>query len=93
MLKEFNLKNLLFSKINRKITFLFLIVGFVSPSLVILYFYNVTISYIPKNVFAEKISTLAIIAILIIILISLNVGVIGFYLSQSISKPIKQLYN
>ena len=93
MQKEFNIKNQLYSKINKKIMLLFFIVGFVVPSLAIFYFYTVAVSNFPESVFAEQISLLKMIAILIIILISINAVFIGFFLSQSISKPIKQLYN
>ncbi len=93
MQKEFKIKNLFFSKINRKLTLLFVIVGFVAPALAIYYFYTVAVSSFTDYVFTEQISLLNIIAIMIIILISINAGIIGFFVSQSISKPIKQLYN
>lgn len=93
MQKKFNIKNILFSKINRKITLFFIIVGFIAPALSIFYFYTVAVSLYPEYIFADQISLLAIIAITIIILISINAGFIGFFVSQSISKPIKQLYN
>ena len=93
MQKEFNIKNLLYTKINRKLTILFLIVGFIAPTLAIFYFYTVAVSSFPEYVFAEQISLLNIIAIMIIILISINAGIIGFFVSRSISKPIKQLYD
>ena len=93
MQKEFNIKNLLYSKINRKLTLLFLIVGFVAPTLTIFYFYTVAVSSFPENVFAEQISLLGIIAIMTVVLISINAGIIGFFVSRSISKPIKKLYN
>ncbi len=92
MQKEFKIKNLFFSKINRKLTLLFVIVGFVAPALAIYYFYTVAVSSFTDYVFTEQISLLNIIAIMIIILISINAGIIGFFVSQSISKPIKQLY-
>lgn len=93
MQKEFNIKNQLYSKINRKIILLFFIVGFVVPSLAIFYFYTITISNFPEDVYTEQISLFKTIAILTIILISINTVFIGFFLSQSISKPIKQLYD
>ena len=93
MQKEFNKKNLFFSKINRKLTLLFVIVGFVAPALAVYYFYTVAVSSFTEYIFVEQISLFNIIAIIIIILISINAGIIGFFVSQSISKPIKQLYN
>lgn len=93
MQKEFNKKNLFFSKINRKLTLLFVIVGFVAPALAVYYFYTVAVSSFTEYIFVEQISLLNIIAIMIIILISINAGIVGFFVSRSISKPIKQLYN
>jgi len=86
-------KELFFSKINRKLTLLFVIVGFVAPALAVYYFYTVAVSSFTEYIFVEQISLFNIIAIIIIILISINAGIIGFFVSQSISKPIKQLYN
>jgi len=92
MQKEFNIKNLLYSKINRKLTLLFIIVGLVAPSIAIFYFYTVAVSSFPQYFLVEQINLLEIIAIMIIILISINAGIIGYFVSQSISKPIKQLH-
>jgi signal transduction histidine kinase len=93
MQKEFNIKNLLYSKINRKITLLFVIVGLIAPTLAIFCFYTTTVSSFPEYISDSQIILLKIIAVIIIILISINAGIIGFFVSQSISKPIKQLYN
>jgi len=93
MQKERKVKNLLFSKINRKLTILFAIVGFVAPALAIFYFYTVIVSAFPDYFLAEQALLLKIITIMIIILISVVAGIIGFFVSQSITKPIKQLYN
>ncbi len=93
MQKEFNIKHLLYSKLNRKLTLLFLIVGFIAPTLAIYYFYTVAVTSIPEYIFAKQISLLGVIALITIILISINAGIIGFFVSRSISKPIKKLYN
>ena len=93
MQKKFNIKHLLYSKLNRKLTLLFLIVGFIAPTLAIYYFYTVAVTSIPEYIFAEQISLLGFIALITIVLISINAGIIGFFVSRSISKPIKKLYN
>ena len=89
-----NLKKYLFGKISRKLTCLFLIVGIVAPTIGIVYFYLISYSILPleHNVFAGQNTLLSTTAITIIILIALNTGIIGYYISQSISKPIKELH-
>ena len=91
--QKFNLKNFFLSKINRKITLLFIIVGILAPFLAIFYFYSISISSIPGATSPEIVMLLQTVAYMIIILIALNTGFIGFLLSRSISKPIKELYN
>jgi len=91
--KKINIKNILFSKINRKLTLLFIIVGLIAPSLSIFYFYNVAVSSIPETISVEQSVLLRTVALMIIILIAINTGVIGFFVSKSISKPIKELYS
>jgi len=86
-------KKKLFSKINRKITLLFIIVGLIAPSIAIFYFYNITVDSMAEEMIEESATLLRTIAIMIIVLIAINAGVIGFFLSKSISKPIKSLYN
>ena len=93
MQKERTVKNLLFSKLNRKLVILFTIVGFVAPTVAIFYFYTVIVSSFPDYFLDENVLSLKIITIMIIILISVVAGIIGFFVSQSITKPIKQLYN
>jgi len=89
-----NLKKYLFGKIGRKLTCLFLIVGIVAPTIGIIYFYLISISTLPleQNVFTEQNTMLITTAITIIILIALNAGMIGFFISRSISKPIDEIY-
>ena len=92
--ETFNLKKYLFGKISRKLTCFFLIVGIVAPAIGIIYFYLITYSIFPLELeaFAEQNTLLSTTAITIIILIALNTGIIGYYISQSISKPIKELH-
>ena len=54
--RSFNLKKLLFGRINRRITLLFLMVGIVAPAIGIYYFYSISLSILPQDpaVFAEK---------------------------------------
>jgi signal transduction histidine kinase len=90
-----NLKNLFFGSINKRLTILFFLVAFVTPAICVYYFYSIAISTLPveSSVFVEQISLLQTTAMLIIVLIAVDAGVIGFFVSRSISKPIKQLHN
>lgn len=91
--KKFRIKNLIFSKINRKLILL-VIVALLAPALGIFLFYYILTSSLPSGVFGEQAALLRTTAILIIVLISIvNAGVIGFFVTRSISKPIKELYN
>jgi signal transduction histidine kinase len=90
--EKITIKNLLLSKINRKLTLLFIIVALVAPALGIYYFYLMSVSSIPQSLFTDQVDLLKIIAIMIMVLIAINAGVIGFLVSRSISKPIKELY-
>jgi len=91
--KDINLKDLLFSKINRKLTLLFLIVGLITPSIALFYFYQISISALPSSISYEQGALLQTAAIMIIILIAINTSFIGFLVSKSISNPIKELHN
>ena len=86
---KINLKNLILSKINRKITLLFIIVGILAPSVAIYYFYNISITYITVADSAESRNLLQTVAYMIILLIAIDAGFIGYLVSRSISKPIK----
>ncbi len=90
--KKFSLKNLIFSKINRKLSLL-VIVALMAPALGIFLFYYILASSFPSGLFSEQAALLRTTAVFIIILISIvNAGVIGFFVTRSISKPIKELY-
>ena len=69
-------KKKLFSKINRKITLLFIIVGLIAPSIAIFYFYNITVDSMAEEMIEESATLLRTIAIMIIVLIAINAGVI-----------------
>jgi len=90
---KFDLKKIILSKINRKITLLFLIVSLIAPTIAIIYFYNISITAIPTTITGEQGILLKTVAIMILILIGINAGIIGFIVSRSISKPIKKLYH
>ena len=90
--EEFNLKKSLFSTIDRKLTFLFVIVALVAPALSIYYFYIIATSVVPESLFAEQANLLKTAAIFVICVIAINAGIIGFIVSRSISKPIKELH-
>jgi HAMP domain-containing protein len=69
-------------------------VGIVAPALGICYFYSISLSILPQNpeVFAEKRILLDTAAVIISVLIAINAGIVGFFVSRSISKPIGKLY-
>jgi len=90
--EKITIKNLLLSKLNRKLTLLFIIVALVAPALGIYYFYIMSVSSLPPSIYADQAELLKIIAIMIMVLIAINAGVIGFFVSRSISRPIKELY-
>lgn len=90
--EKLTIQNLLFSKINRKLTLLFVIVALLAPVLAIYYFYLIAISSIPESLLVEQEALLRTVAIAIIALIGVDAGFIGFLVSRSISKPIKDLY-
>lgn len=90
---RFDLKKIILSKINRKITLLFLIVALIAPSIAILYFYNVSIAAIPTTITGDQGILLRTVTLMIIILIGINASIIGLIVSRSISKPIKKLYH
>jgi len=85
------IKKKLFFSINRKLTLLFVIVALVAPTLGIYFFYTISTSAI-SELQPEQITMMRITAIVIITLIAIDAGVIGFLVSRSISKPIKELY-
>jgi signal transduction histidine kinase len=89
-----NIKKFLFGKIRRKLTFFFMLVGVIGPTMGIFYFYLISFSIIPEEqeIFAEQSVLLNFTAIIIIFLIALNAGVLGYFLSRFITKPLHQLY-
>ena len=91
--EKFDIKKFILSKINRKLTLLFLIVGLIAPTIAIYYFYNISVSSFPEGMSGEQGLLLKTITVMIITLIAINAAIIGFFMSRSISKPIKELYN
>ena len=91
---EFNLKKFLFGKMSRKLTFLFLVVGIIAPAIGIVYFYLISYSILPleHETFVEQNTLLSTTAITIIFLIAINTAIAGYFISQSITKPIKELH-
>jgi len=89
---KYSLKKLIFSKINRKLSFL-VIGALMAPALGIYLFYYILSMSFPSGVFSEQAALLRTTAVFIIIIISIvNAGIIGFFVTRSISKPIKELY-
>jgi len=89
--EESKIKKKIFFSINQKLTLLFVIVALIAPTLGIYFFYIISTSAIPE-LQPEQISLITITAILIITIIAIDAGIIGFLVSRSISKPIKELY-
>jgi len=89
---KFDIKKIILSKLNIKLTLLFIIVGLVAPSLAIYYFYTISLSAMTLSLSPEKAPLLKTAIVTIVVLIAVNAGVLGFFVSKSISKPIKELY-
>ena len=92
--EPFSIKKFLFGNINRRLTILFLLVGIIAPSIAIYYFYSISTSLLIQDpeLYAEQSRLLETTAILIIAMIAIDAGIIGFFISRSISKPLKELY-
>jgi len=90
--EKISLKNIFLSKINRKITLLFIIVGLLAPTVGIFYFYTVTTTSLPEGFTLENQALLETLAVTIIVLIAINTGFVGLLFSKSITKPLKDLY-
>jgi signal transduction histidine kinase len=95
MKEPLNLKKLIFGRINTKLTLLFLLVGLVAPGIGIGYFYLIARSFLMENseFFMQQQMLLNAAALLIVILVAVNTMLIGFLISRSFSKPIRDLYN
>ena len=91
--EKFDFERILLSRLNRKSTLLFIIVALVAPSLAIYYFYIMAVSSLPESIITNQSALLQTAAIMIIILIAIDAGFIGFFVSRSITKPIKELYS
>ncbi len=94
MREPFDLKNYIMGRIHVKLTLLFLLVGIVAPGIGIGYFYLIANSFLIENseFFIQQQMLLNAAALLIIILIAVNTMLIGFLISKSFSKPIRELY-
>ena len=92
--EPFDIKKFFLSKINRKLTFLFLLVGIVAPAMGIYFFYSISSSLLisDQEFFTEQMLLLNTTAVLIISLIAIDAGIVGFLVSRSITKPIEQLH-
>ncbi len=88
---KYSLKNIFFSSINRKLTILFIIVAIIAPTIGIYYYYQLSLS-LSENLTTETSLLLQTITFSIIVLIAVDAGVIGYFVSKSISKPIRKLY-
>ncbi len=87
------LERILLSKINRKLTLIFLIVGIIAPIASIFYLYVLSVNNLPSEALQENSDTIASAAMVLISLIAIDAAIIGYLVSKSISKPIKELHN
>ena len=82
--EKLSIKKIFLSKINRKLTILFLIVGLLAPSAGIFYFYNLTVSSLPDTIPYQQTNLMRTVALMIITLIAIDTGFIGYLVSRSI---------
>jgi signal transduction histidine kinase len=89
-----DLRKFFFGRINVKLTLIFLILGVISPGIGIGYFYLIARSFLAQDpiLFAEEQSLLNLTAFLIIILIAVNTGILGLFISRSFTKPLKEIH-
>jgi signal transduction histidine kinase len=94
MKEPLDLKNYIMGRIHIKLTLLFFIVGLVAPGIGIGYFYLIANSFLTENseFFSQQQMLLDAAALLIIVLIAVNTTIIGFFISRSFSKPIRDMY-
>ena len=73
---------------------MFVLVGILAPAGGIYFFYLISTSTLTRNslIFAEQTLLLQSTAALIIALVAVNAGIIGYFVSRSITKPIKELH-
>jgi len=83
--EKLDFKRILLSRLDRKLTLLFIIVALVAPSLAIYYFYIMAVSALPESIIANQSALLQTAAIMIIILIAADAGIVGFFVSRSIT--------
>ena len=69
-----------------------MIVALIAPILGIYYLYVIANSTLSESLFSTNLALFQTTAITIIILIAVDAAIIGFFVSKSITKPIKKLY-
>jgi signal transduction histidine kinase len=85
------------SRLNRigiKLPLIFFIVGFVAPAIAITYFYTISTSLIGQSpdISTGQLGLLEGSAIIIIVLIAADAGILGYFISRSFTKPIGEFY-
>jgi signal transduction histidine kinase len=87
-----DLKSLMFNRIDVRLTVVFLFVGLVAPFIGIGYFYLVASSLLSQNTIMSAQEQLLLdgVAFFIILLIAVNTAILGFYLSRSFTRPLKE---
>jgi signal transduction histidine kinase len=89
-----DLKKFFFGRIDAKLTLLFLLVGVVTPCIGIMYIYLIANSFLSQNpeIFLQQQMFLNVTVLIIIILIAVNSIILGFIISHSFTKPIRELH-
>lgn len=90
---KYTIKNLLLSKLNRKLIILFIIIAIATSSFGIFYFYIISMSSFSNSKYIDQATLLKTVTIMIIFLTTVEAIIISFLVSRSISKPLKELYN
>ena len=89
------LSSIFWNSINKKLTLLFFLVAFLAPAISVGYFYSISQSLLSEDaeILLEQTTMLQTTASIIIALMAVDAAIIGFFISRSISKPIKTLYH
>jgi signal transduction histidine kinase len=90
--EKYSLKNLLFSKINRKITILFLTVTLLITLSCIATLYFIATENITNGFLINDINHLALITGIIIAFLAIGLAIIGIIISKIITKPLKKIH-
>ncbi len=89
---KYSLKNLLFSKINRKITILFLTITVLITLSCIATLYFIASENITNGFLINDLNNLALITGIIIAFLAVGLAIVGIIISKIITKPLKKIH-